>query len=229
MKKFAAAAMVIALLGLCGCGKSGPESIPPITTTFEVETIPWTDTIPLSEIDPIFGPGPFSIDDLTERFGELVWGLSLEHENGWIYTRVNYAGFYFTLILDTDQPFDEIDPEQIDRMQPMDVYMTTVGIEGFPLPRGIRLNDSYEKVREAYPETPYGGWIDWDETHTISYATLFYLFEGAVPGECGISYYFKDDRLEQVSFNWLDLFAGERNLYKSETSNEPTTVPQSNS
>jgi hypothetical protein len=202
VKKIAALVMVIALLGMFGCGERAPEWFSPPGTTPEGETVPWPDAIPLSELDPILGPGPFSLDELAQRFGEPA-GLSASPAAGWIVTlNVSYEGFWFDLILDTDQPFYDIDLKQVDRALPMEVYQTTVMGGEFPMPRGIRLGDSYEAVRAAYPETPHRG-------HGLDdgAAELFYRYEGAAPGEYGIWYYFENDRLNYATIKWLDLYA----------------------
>ena len=195
-------AAVVVLLGLFGCGESMPESEPkwfsPPETTPEGETVAWPESIPLSEIDPILGPGPFSINELAERFGEPE-ELIVNPATGWIVT-LNVCGF--ELILETDQPYYEIDPEQIDRSLPMKVYRVQVHGNDLPLPRGIRIGDSYKEVRKAYSETPYSGGHRWDGT-----AELFYRYEGEAPGEYGIWYNFGGDQLSYVTIIWLDLYA----------------------
>jgi hypothetical protein len=71
-----------------------------------------------------------------------------------------------------------------------------------PLPLGIRLGDSIEEVRAAYPGAPYWGSILSDGS-----AELFYLYEGEAPGEYGIWYFFWNDRLNYATVKWLDLYA----------------------
>ena len=206
LKKFITLALIAALLCLFACGKSAPESFSPPGTTPDGETIPWLESILISEIDPIFGPGPFSLNELAERFGEPV-ELSMKPETDQIATLTgcyqnDSDNIWFTLILDTDQTWYEIDPEKVDRALPMEAYQTHVHGGDFPLPRGICLGDSFKKVRKAYPETPYRGGHSYDGS-----AELFYRYEGAAPGEYGICYQFGNDRLGYVTITWLDLYA----------------------
>ena len=210
MKKLFALLMAATLLlGLTACfgsSESATESFSPPPTSPDGETIPWLDMIPISEIDPIFGPGPFSLNELAERFGEPV-ELTVNTATDRIATLTGCYqnatdNIWFELILDTDQPWHEVDPEKVDRTLSMAVYQTHVHGGDFPLPRGIRLRDSYQRVRKAYPETPYSGGHGYDDT-----AELFYRYEGATPGEYGIWYYFGNDRLGYVTIKWMDLYA----------------------
>ena len=206
MKKFCLFALAILLLGLCGCGESTPEHFSPPGTTPDGETVPWPDTAPISEINPILGPGPFSLDELAQRFGEPV-ELSANPATGWIVTltacyQSDTDNIWFELILGTDQPWYDVDPEQVDRALPTEVYQTHVHGGDFPLPRGIRLGDSIAEVRAAYPGAPYWGSISGDGS-----AELFYRYEGAAPGEYGIWYYFGNNRLNYVTVKWSDLYA----------------------
>ena len=215
MKKVAALCLSVALLCLFGCA-STPEKHPdddhpywiekfsPPGTTPEGETVPWPNAYPISEIDPILGPGPFSLNELEERFGEPVeiYGYPETDE---IVTLIWYSADndWFTLIPDTDQLWNDVDPE-IDRSLPMEVYQTLVVESDFPLPRGIALGDSIEKVRVAYPGAPY-----WGNIYNDGSAELFYLYDGAGPGEYGIWYYFENNRLRcaTIKIKWRDLNA----------------------
>jgi len=214
LKKFAAVVMAVALMCLFGCGQTydwQSESFSPPGTTPEGETASLRGyAIPISDIDPLLGPGPFTLAELAERFGEpaelsfsgtTISGTTVvacyqgETEKGW-------NNIWFELVLDRHYTQYDNDPQKIDRSLSMEVLWTHVHDGDFPLPRGIRLGDSYKKVRKAYPETPY-----WGGHRYTGDASLFYIFEGAAPDECGIWYEFYDgETLRSVSIKWLALY-----------------------
>ena len=214
MKKFVVPALMAVLLCLFGCGQTydwQSESFSPPGTTPEGETVALLSyTIPLSDIDPFFGPGPFTLAELAERFGEPV---ELTFSGTMIsvatvtacYQRETGKGWnniWFELVLDRPYTQYDDDPQKVDRSLPMEVLWTHIHDGDFPLPRGIRLGDSYKEVRKAYPETPY-----WGGHRYTGDASLFYIFEGAAPDDCGIWYEFYDgETLGSVSIKWLALY-----------------------
>ena len=74
--------------------------------------------------------------------------------------------------------------------------MVTGGV--FPLPRGIRLGDGLEQVKEAYPDPPYRGQV-WDN----GIANLFYRYGGEVEREYGVLYNFEQNSLVSVHIEWV--------------------------
>ena len=183
------------LLGLSGCG----------------------DTILSSRINPIFGPGPFSVNELEERFGKIeplfVRG---EHDGpggryGGALLQVRFQPDYahapleieFLLFIDTDQTLDEIDVKQIDRSQPMKVYKTfiTEGDWVSALPWGIRPGDSYREVLKAYPEKPYSDNFLTREEFDLE---VCYVNQGEAPGMYDIWYTFNYEGLSIVTIKWQD-------------------------
>jgi len=195
MKKFAAAAMVIALLGLCGCGERALES----WTDADGETKA-IEVYPMSELDIIPGPGPFLLGELAERFGEPVY-LSVSPANSSVVMlTAAYERIGFELYVDGDVPWFDYKPEEADKTLPMEVHCTIVENEDFSLPRRIRIGDSLKKVRAAYPNAPYESFDDLGSTF------LFYRYENTAPGKYGVTYEISAGKLVRARITWSDMW-----------------------
>ena len=88
MKKIILFALALVLLGLCGCGEEptpSPEEpgMAGAPTTGPKGEMGEYGLYPVSELDAIPGPDPFSLDDLEKRYGKPR-ELSAFPATGWI-------------------------------------------------------------------------------------------------------------------------------------------------
>ena len=208
MKKIVVLVLAIALLGLFGCG--APESNwepSEIVETF----VPGEHAIyDFSEFDPTLGPGMFSVNELTERYGkpEHIWA---DVSNALVLgIGVNFKDVGFSLGGHTERPgveycevnpkseYEDLMPNEEGMALPLPLRFTTVVGKKIPLPRGIRIGDSLEVVRAAYPEAPYGGEI----YYANRYAQLTYLY-----GDTHVTFFFTKGEgvLTQVRIVWPEM------------------------
>ena len=191
MKKFGAVCLCLALLCLFGCGQ-----------------VPVPSVYPASELDPILGPGPFTINELVECFGEPGdIGIFQPH------TGLPYKPFLFLKFENIEFDFFgfhyDYDLEEVNRSRLMELYRTIITDGNFPLPRGIRIGDSIEKIRTAYPDPPGRETAGYEDGEL----NLFYRYlnkedeakyqEGDLYYAAnGIYYLFHEDILTQATIAW---------------------------
>ena len=125
-----------------------PKQSPVPTTTQAPPKTPKA----LLEFDPAIGPGPISVNKLADRFGEPSLPGFPRHLSRGATLVVICEGIQLELIAPDASWYYE--PELVDRALPMKLYSAIVTGGHFTLPRGIRIGDSMEKVRSAYPDPP---------------------------------------------------------------------------
>ena len=184
MKKICALALVIAMLGLAGCWNAADEAtkadITSMTTesTTEMTTTQESTTeepivprervfYPYTEFEAILQPGNRSANELAKHYGEpkSITGYCVANMgdcSGYELT-AEFEGITFHLWDSGDSKLsyhaDEYDgsplvPTERDKDLQLEVYGFDVTGSNIALPRGIRIGDSRDKVREAYPDEP---------------------------------------------------------------------------
>ena len=128
-----------------------------------------------SEVDPLFGPGPFSVNDLAETFGEPEfigayyvgeddYYVEGEDEDGYFEMWVQFKDitvsfrdksrdqFHFILQDDPNPDvaygvYEATDADREVRLKPQSI---TVFGKNWPLPRNLKIGDSINTLYEAY-------------------------------------------------------------------------------
>lgn len=188
-------------------------------TTYAASESPLSDTVfvmdepySFSEVDPSLGPGPFSVNELSEIFGEPSW------INGYYDDKNNGIGYYVISVMFKDVMFDLVanNGEELNLISagdgiytvpdsamdiPMKTKYTSVSNGDLALPRRIKLGDSIDALYLAYNGNR-GDERSAQGELLISYAygesdSIIYHFNGAsTDGVIG--------ELEQVTVEWYN-------------------------
>jgi len=227
MKKIALSLLAALLLFVVGCGSQMPglQNKTEIESTTEKPTTEETETkiFSYSEIDSKFGPGPFSVNELSKIFGEPVklFGAPIYGPYG-ICLLAQFDGITFDLIPRDDSIsfynehiWNDGAFEQPVTQQDKDVqiipYKTMITGDKIDFIRGIKTGDSKEKVIAAY-----GGYVgeEW-EREDITYVYYSYRPDKIIKytddevfnlasQTGGISYGFVEGKLTEICVAWYD-------------------------
>jgi hypothetical protein len=224
VKRFAVLALVTALLGLFGCGQVpiAEETATEEPTIEEPEPAPKPVLYSYTEFDTILQPGCHSVNELAKHFGKpinfagsiianqggpdgMVFALKVEFEGGtaelwdaWESgTKLSYNNEDYE-----DYPGRDLQPTEGDLALRLELYGFTVTGKSVPLPRGIHIGDSVEKVREAYPDgMNFNYYNKWDEA-IIKQSNAYYP-----EWDYGVDYIFHDEILTQADVTWFNGWA----------------------
>ena len=182
-----------------------------------------------SEIDKKFGPGPFSVNDLSSVFGKPV------KLNGAVYSEssadfalsVAFEGVSFDLVTQDDKlsfvnndNFDRVNNggensfpvKEQDKNIKIEPFYTTITGSQWIFTRNIKIGDTKEKVISAYGG--YTGDVSEDEGKTIiSYAYRPDVIKKSSSEDDGfdiesqtggVGYVFSNDKLIAIHISWYD-------------------------
>ena len=238
MKKIALFILAALFLFAVGCSNPVPElpseTTQPETTTEEQTTEEETSTeeattveeeskvFSYAEIDSKFGPGPFSVNELSAIFGEPVKLFGRIYSlNGDVALIAEFEGISFDLVTGDGEvsfSYDQVhENEQPVTPQDRDVkiepFMTKITGDRIEFIRGIKIGDSKEKVIAAYDG--YAG----SEREYEGFIQLFYDYrpdevivntgeeddEWDVFARTGnVIYWFKENKLVEICITWYN-------------------------
>jgi len=184
-----------------------------------------------TEFDEILQPGYISVNELTECFGEPIKLTGDVFDGLWVTIGVLYVKFNGIIFELWDNGDDVIlsynseeaasygyelslaAPTEADKALRLELYSFTVTGENIPLPRGIRIGDDMDKVRELYLDASY---IERDGA--LPYLSVNYYNKTEEPyikqnpdyypeWPYGIHYSFTDKKLTEASVFWFNNWA----------------------
>ncbi|MDR0271769.1 MAG: hypothetical protein LBI27_00420 [Clostridiales bacterium] len=199
----------------------------------EPEPEPERNIFSYSEVDSVFGPGPFSVNGLTEIFGEPIRAFGVVHYtmNYHVAIILEFEGVTFHLVenWDPELSFNNEENDELvynapygefldinnftlsdfDREVLIKPYSTTITGNAWTLPRGIQIGDSFEQVREAYNHThailrEAEAWIYYEYRPDIIEHLTDDEWFNAESQTGGICYHFEDDSLNEISIFWYN-------------------------
>lgn len=161
--------LLLTLLLLSSCVSQPNISTPTVSEipTSEESIVP-TEPYSFSEVNSLFGPGPFSVNELVKVFGKptSLYGYYSEADskNGYFGLFVTYKDIYIDLaanngeklnfiIKDDSKPLYSYERYQVtdsDRDVRMKLRSISICVENFELPRNIKLGCSINELYDAY-------------------------------------------------------------------------------
>ena len=232
--------IVLGLIFFAGCSdKNDPELSQPLIETqsevFAEVLLEIGDTVEVkeeriysfSEIDDSLGPGPFSVNDLTIKYGKPIseYGTVISYSSGDIGIIVDFDGISFTLVANNGEKlsfkcedFDQVGMDmpkcQItnsDRKISIKPFQSIVTNNNYKLPRDIKIGDTKQAVISAYDDDKGYVW-DYDNEFIIHYNYKPDIIEKYTDDEefnlqsqTGmVQYCFEDDILVMVYINWYN-------------------------
>ena len=190
---------------------------------------------PFSEVDPLLGPGPFSVNELITRFGkpDILYGYHSERLGCDLISVVFDAVMFdlaaepgVSLRLTTTVGPSDVPEEVLD--MPLQTWTASVFSGDLPLPRNLHFGDSIESVYAAYGnDTGTQQTLDgelYGSAHREAQGELLISFRYGESGS--ITYHFADDGqggysgLSQVTITW---YQQEENLALSPRGDAPPT------
>jgi len=194
--------MLLTLILLCSCATQPDDSS-------VVDTPMANKGYSFSEIDILYGPGPFSVNELAEIFGEPTFLTGYHSRDGVSALCVSFKDIQFDLIANNGEELSYAltnDPppvsdssgfcsvEESDKSVRMKPICSWVSGEKWPLPRNMKIGDSREQLTHAY-----NGDMGQENTAEGQLAVAYGY------GQSGyIAYIFYDDKLNSVSITWYD-------------------------
>ena len=192
---------------------------------------------PYTEFEEILQPGCISVNELAKRFGEPVKMTGELIANGFGEEGGNVCGLTAEFKDVTVELWDDVNgirlsyntkanaedtttyeefsalavPTGADRALRLELARFTVTGKEVPLPRGIRIGDSLEKVQEAYPDEDHIETEDGEHAMSICYYNKEdeeWIKKGYDPEWFyGIGYYFDDGKLARARLTWFNGWA----------------------
>ena len=190
---------------------------------------------PFSEVDPLLGPGPFSVNELIARFGkpDILYGYHSERLGCDLISAVFDEVMFdlaaepgVSLRLTTTVGPSDVPEEVLD--MPLQTWTASVFSGDLPLPRNLHFGDSIENVYAAYGnDTGTQQTLDGELYGSARREAQGELLISFRYGESGsITYHFADDGqggysgLSQVTITW---YQQEENLALSPRGDAPPT------
>ena len=190
---------------------------------------------PFSEVDPLLGPGPFSVNELITRFGkpDILYGYHSERLGCDLISVVFDAVMFdlaaepgVSLRLTTTVGPSDVPEEVLD--MPLQTWTASVFSGDLPLPRNLHFGDPIENVYAAYGnDTGTQQTLDgelYGSARREAQGELLISFRYGKSGS--ITYHFADDGqggysgLSQVTITW---YQQEENLALSPRGDAPPT------
>ena len=203
-------------------------------TTTEESTTEEESQLPVvysyTEIDRRFWYGYYSVNELAKLFGEPIKLTGRAAAASTYELSAAFKGIEFNLwdgnaewgllsyydglkYPETYEEFIErVVPTKADCALHLELYSVIVTGKDIPLPRDIKIGDSIEKVRVAYPASPM-----WELEDEVGVLRLLYRYlnkedEAAYQqgylyyAPYGIYYRFHEDILTQATITWINAF-----------------------
>lgn len=215
MKKTILLFLALLLLLLPSCVATRPNDVVSSESTSD-QSIVCDEPYSFSEVNPVFGPGPFSVNELADIFGEPTFvggyynekkgcfGLNVLFNDVMYDFEANNGEELNFIVNDNPNPSISYDKYKVTSSD-LDVQMKPriVGVFGgnWELPRGIHFGCSREELYNAYngnkgkERTAQGQFevsYNYGETGRITYS--FYDEEGKI------------DELADFAIEWYDAF-----------------------
>jgi len=161
-----------------------------------------------SEIDTLYGPDAFSVNDLAKIFGEPEFIGGYRWGDGAYAINVRFEDIQFDLVANNGEKLNFIvkddnasydfrkytvtESDKSVRMKPL---ISWISSNKWSLPRGMKIGDSRSKLTVAYNGDTG------QENAAEGQLSVSYNY-----GESGhIAYIFYDDKLDSVSIMWYDI------------------------
>ena len=203
--------MLLALVLLSACavqpgGSTSIESLSDVSSVADNSTV--DKGYSFSDVDSLYGPDAFSVNELSEIFGEPTFLGGYRFQGGAFALNVRFEDIMFDLVANNGEQLnyiikdDSMSPSgfgryaitESDRSVRMKPLCSWVSGENWPLPRNMKIGDSRDKLTGAY---------NGDEgLENTAEGQLSVSYDYGQSGY--ISYIFYNDKLESVSITWYD-------------------------
>lgn len=233
MKKIIVLLLIITLLSACETQPNGSAPTESSNPAVEASCVPQTPNpsptelndlavespspnkrYSFSEVDPLYGPDSFSVDELTKIFGEPTFLIGYCFQNYAFALNVRFEGVMFDFVANNGEVLSYAlahDPQTLpygsdmyvvsesDKAVCMNPLCTRIRSEIWPLPRNMKIGDSLDKLYDAY---------DGDKGRKeIAEGSLMVFYDYGETGH--IVYIFSDEgedsTLAEVSITWYDI------------------------
>jgi len=221
----------------------GAEKTPTITTTYattETTKVEITDSTKVatsvqtvatetpredkvyffSEIDEDLGPGPFSVNSLSEKY-ELIQAFGVGYNHNYNAIIAEYDGVSFHLVnnFSKELSFEEgfiiqgtVSLSDEDKDVFIKPYLTIITSDKINLPRNIKIGDSIEDVATAYDGNEGSNFFQYDDFYRVVYWYRPEVIEALTDNERfnleaqtgSVSYCFEDEVLVRVEIRWFE-------------------------
>jgi len=172
-----------------------------------------------SEINEALGPGPFSVNSLSDNYKFVqAFGVGYNHNYNAIVAEYDGVCFYLVNNWGGDLSFEKgvIISETVplsdeDKDVFIKPYLTIVTGDEITLPRNIKMGDSRQRITNLYDgDTGYLGWGH-NEIYRLEYWYRPEIIEVYTDNERfnfesqigSVSYYFENDALIKVEIRWF--------------------------